>query len=343
MRTRSALVELAVLTVVAACGSVETGQPGSMPSSTSASPFITAAGPSAASIVPTQSEAARETPAAIAVAPPPTSDRRLSQLMTHAGAARRDLTYCTMDGVDLKLDLFLPKKTGITPTLTVYVHGGAWTHGDKSGLWEVPEAPALLDAGFAVASLDYRLAPGYKFPGMLEDVKCGIRSLRAHAADYGIDSTQIGVWGTSSGGHLVSLVGTTDASAGFDAGQYLDESSRVQAVVDMFGPADLTRFFGAGDRPFVEALFGGFDQARASPATYISADDPPFLLLHGDADLTVPLAQSQALYDSLSAGGVSAQLVIVKDGPHNLDSPAEIPPRAELTEMVVDFFKEHLP
>jgi acetyl esterase/lipase len=255
---------------------------------------------------------------------------------------QRDTTYCTVDGVDLKMDVYHPRANSQPTPLAVYVHGGGWTEGDKTDGTGLADAPALLEAGFTVASLDYRLAPQYKFPAMIEDVKCGIRALRARAADYGIDPDKIGVWGTSAGGHLVSLLGTTDASAGFDVGQYLDQSSRVQAVVDMFGPADLTVEFSGGYHPVQDAVFGGFDPAKASPITYITADDPPFLILQGDIDQTVPLGQSQEFHDRLAAGGIDARLVIVKNGPHGLVSPTESPSRAELTQMIVAFFKQHL-
>lgn len=266
---------------------------------------------------------------------------------SHAGKVLRDVTYCTAGGVDLKMDVYFPRNaTGTTP-LVVYVHGGGWRSGDKSGGAGMIDAPALLDAGFTVASLDYRLAPQYTFPAMIEDVKCAIRSLRAHAGDYNIDPSKIGVWGGSAGGHLVNLLGTTDASAGFDVGQYLDQSSRVQAVVDMFGPADLTTGFSNGYEQVAQTVFGTTDFndpifKTVSPVTYITADDPPFLILQGDADQTVPLSQSEEFYDKLTAAGVEARLVIVHDGPHGLGSPNETPSRAVLTKMIVQFFEEHL-
>ncbi len=116
---------------------------------------------------------------------------------------RRDITYCTADGVELKLDFFLPKQPlGVVP-LVIYVHGGGWFEGDKRGGEGMLDAPALLEAGFAFATLNYRLAPEYKFPAMIQDVKCAIRFLRAHAGEYRIDPQKIGIYGASAGGHLV--------------------------------------------------------------------------------------------------------------------------------------------
>lgn len=266
----------------------------------------------------------------------------------HASHTQRNVTYCTVSGVDLKMDIYFPKgTTGVTP-LVVYIHGGGWSSGDKSGGAGAVDAPALLDAGFTVASLDYRLAPQYKMPAMIEDVKCAIRSFRAHAGQYNIDPNRIGVWGGSAGGHLVSILGTSDKSAGFDVGEYLDQSSRVQAVVDMFGPADFLTFpFSGNSSEIASTVFGTTDLsnpifAATSPVTYISADDPPFLILQGDADTTVPLSQSQEFYNKLIASGVDAQLIIVKGGTHGLSTPGESPSRSELTQKIVSFFLKKL-
>ncbi|MER3438639.1 MAG: hypothetical protein C4346_14205, partial [Chloroflexota bacterium] len=116
----------------------------------------------------------------------------------HASRVWRDVTYCTMDGVALPMDVYAPRDaTGATPAV-VYVHGGAWVFGDKSEGTGAIMMPALLDAGFTVVAVNYRLAPAFTFPAMIEDVKCAIRSLRAHAAMYGIDPDRIGAWGESA-------------------------------------------------------------------------------------------------------------------------------------------------
>lgn len=275
------------------------------------------------------------TTAVYSPAPSPTSS------VARANRVQKNITYCTVNGVELKMDIYYPNTTQITP-LVVYVHGGGWSRGDKTEGAGMIDMPALLDAGFTVASLNYRLAPEYKFPAMIEDVKCAIRSLRAHASDYNIDPAKIGVWGGSAGGHLVNLLGTADSSAGFDVGEYLDQSSRVQAVVDMFGPADLTVDFSGGYDRLKNSVFGGFDTTQASPVTYISLDDPPFLILQGDADQVVPLSQSQEFYDKLAAAGVDAQLIIVHNGPHGLGALNESPSRDKLTTMIVQFFVKYL-
>jgi acetyl esterase/lipase len=256
-----------------------------------------------------------------------------------------DAIYCTVDGVPLRADIYFPKNAQTALPLLIYIHGGAWYGGSKTDGTFFQDAPALLNAGFTVASIDYRLAPEYKMPAMIEDVKCAVRFFRARAAWYNIDPGRIGVWGTSAGGHLASMLGVADESAGFDVGEYLEYSSRVQAVVDMFGPADLTGAFmkKREQNEIYQTVFGFTDLSnpaftKSSPTTYVSYDDPPFLILQGDADTVVPLNQSQGLYDRLIAAGVDAQLVVVKGGGHGLGRPGELPPRGELTEMMVNFF-----
>ncbi len=268
------------------------------------------------------------------------------------GKVERDVTYCTIDGVDLKMDVYHPGRSDDGPApVAVFVHGGAWTSGDKSAGTGMADFDELVRRGYLVASLDYRLAPQYQFPAQIQDVKCAIRSLRANAARWGIDPGRIGAWGSSAGGHLVSLQGLTGAGAGWDTeGQYLDQASRVQAVVDLFGPSDLTAPDITGlARPLAARVFGVTSPndpklVQASPVTYISRDDPPFLILQGDRDQTVPMSQSQELYDRLVAAGVEAKLVIVRNAGHGfIPVGGRISPgRSELTRMIADFFDEHL-
>ncbi len=259
------------------------------------------------------------------------------------GTVEKDVTYCAVDGVELKMDVYYPFENNGRFAVTMYVHGGGWQKGDKGGGAGETEFSELQQAGFLVVSVNYRLAPEYEFPAMIEDVKCAVRSLRAHADLYNLDPNRIGVFGGSAGGHLVSMLGTTDESAGFDAGEYLEYSSRVQAVVDMFGPADLTvDFEGGGDT--VRRAFGDFDLALASPVTYVTADDPPFLILHGEQDALVPIEQSEALLAALQAVGVSAELVPVANAGHGFKPVGgEISPsRIEISQLIVNFFEQIL-
>ena len=289
---------------------------------------------------------------AAATAPSPTeAPSRTASSPPLSKGAMQTVTYCTDGGKPLAMDISLPspRPTALAPVV-IYVHGGGWEHGSKAGGGFLEQLqPQLIAKGFVVASIDYRLAPADKWPAQIVDAKCAVRYLRAHASTYGIDTQRIGAWGGSAGGHLVSLMGTADASAGFDVGEWANQSSRLQAVVDLFGPADLavsawpsdatgviTDVFGVAPGSASDTL------TKASPVTWISRDDPPFLILHGDADQTVPLSQSQEFAARLQVAGVTTSLLIVRNGPHGLANPKEQPAPDQLVTMIVDFFARTL-
>lgn len=220
----SALVALAALSL--ACN---LAIPGSNPES----PNPTFAAPTA---VPT----ATLTPEPTATpTPAPTATPPFDH--SKSGSIESDITYCIVDGIELKMDVYYPQSTdGLWP-VAVYVHGGSFTGGNKMRCAGIPFVQPLVDANYLVVSVNYRLAPEHPFPAPIEDVKCAIRSLRANASMYNIDVNHIGVFGGSAGGQLVSLLGVTDASAGMDgSGGYVEQSSRVQAAVSRAGPSDAT-------------------------------------------------------------------------------------------------------
>ncbi len=258
------------------------------------------------------------------------------------GEALADLAYC-MTGASLqKMDMYFPDSGGPWPVLA-YVHGGSWMHGDKSEA--IMFADQMTSQGYLLVSINYRLYPEGKFPNMIEDVKCAIRFLRAHAGAYNLDPNRIAAMGPSAGGHLVSLLGTSDGSAGWDVGEYLDQSSRVQAVIAMAPVTDLTRNFPNAD---IEAMRGiGFGEDNivlASPITHVTVDDPPFLLIHGDQDEVVPFEQTQLIYDRLVQTNVPAQLVIVKNAGHSLTAPdgSATPTFDEINQIIIDFLAKYL-
>jgi len=250
-----------------------------------------------------------------------------------------------------KLDLYLPEKADSGDKeskklpLIIWVHGGAWMGGDKK------DCPAIrfVRKGYAVASINYRLSQHAIFPAQIEDCKAAVRFLRANADKYNLDPKRFGAWGASAGGHLVALLGTTGDVKEFDKGENLKISSRVQAVCDYFGPTD---FLKIGEFPSTikhydanspeSKLLGGAIQEnkeacrRANPITYVTRDDPTFLMVHGDADPLVPHNQSQLLYDALQKVKVEAKLHIVKGGGHGgFKDPA-------IEKMVDEFFDTHL-
>ena len=240
------------------------------------------------------------------------------------------------------MDVYFPEAGGPWPVL-VYVHGGAWMHGDKSDVGMF--AQLMTVQGYLVISVNYRLYPEGTFPAMIQDVKCAIRSLRANAAQYNLDPNRVGAVGVSAGGHLVGLLGTTDTSAGWDVGEYLDQSSRVQAVIAMAAVMDLSRTFPNAD---IEAMkrvgFGEYNVREASPISHVTPDDPPFLLIHGDRDELVPVEQSQLMYDRLIQENVPAQLVIVQNARHSMTAPAgsTTPSLLEINQIILEFLAQHL-
>jgi len=259
-----------------------------------------------------------------------------------------DLTYCTGGDAQLELDFYAQPEPPASPRpLVMFVHGGAWTGGDKAASGELLEAIEFIRRGYAFASINYRLAPQYVFPAMIEDVTCAVRFFRANAPALGVDGGRIGAYGSSAGGHLVSLLGTADATAGFEgSGGWGGQSSRVQAVANLFGPTDFTALTGDRERMGLALAFpGGEDFLRwASPVTYVSPDDPPFLLLQGELDDVVPASQAVAFNQALTEAGVESTLVLVRNAGHGF-SPVggEISPtRAELTQILVAFFDTHL-
>jgi acetyl esterase/lipase len=261
-----------------------------------------------------------------------------------------DQTYCvTSDGVALTLDLYTPEGLDGLAPLVVYIHGGGWTSGDKSDGVGLIFKDELIRRGFVFAALNYRLAPKYAFPAPIEDVKCAIRYLRAHSDRFKINPQRIGVLGGSAGGHLAALLAASTVEQGWDVGEYLDQSSRVQAVVDMYGPSDLPTMFAQSGRMESLNIFNATNPddltlRTYSPTTYISPDDPPFFILHGDQDQSVPIQQSEILVEKLKAAGVPVEYLVVKNAGHSFQpAGGEISPGlGELAKKVADFFQRYL-
>lgn len=247
-----------------------------------------------------------------------------------------------MGGQSLLLDLYFPSQGGPWPVV-VHIHGGAWMRGDKSEA--VGLGAALNPEGYVVAAVNYRLYPFARFPAFIEDVKCAIRFLRAHAAEYNLDPDHIAAMGASAGGHLAALLGTTDASSGFDVGEYLEQSSRVQAVIDLSGPSDLSLDFQNGDIAALKIIvFGDKQIAAASPVTWVTQDDPLFLIIHGDEDPVIEVQHAYLLSDSLKSAGVPVDLVIVRNGDHSLTSfdGSASPTLDEIWQLELDFLATNL-
>lgn len=246
--------------------------------------------------------------------------------LPEGAVVHRDLAYAAGGHERQKLDLYLPKEGDRLP-LIINVHGGAWMEGSKE--WGMPLE--YLERGYAVASINYRLSQHAIFPAQIEDCKAAVRWLRAHAAEYRLDPNRFAAWGGSAGGHLAAMLGTTGDVKEFEVGENLGVSSRVQAVVDYFGPTDLLQMdahrlpngmiHDTPDSPESKLVGGPVQQnkdkvAKANPITYVTKSSPPFLICHGDADPIVPHHQSELLVDALKKAGVPVTFYTVKGGGH---------------------------
>lgn len=251
--------------------------------------------------------------------------------ITGAGAfaaLQTDIEYGQAAGESLKLDAWVPEGPGPFPAV-ILVHGGGWTSGDKSGGprqgYMAPMHAPLERAGFAWFSINYRLAPKHRYPACIEDVETAIRWVKAHAAGYRVDPKRIALSGESAGGHLVAL-----------AAVRADESTRLAAIVPFYGPFNLAGMAtpGAKVRTNFEALFGRsvVDDIMmtllrdASPLLQVKKGLPPFLLVHGTADVVVPLAQSTALQARLREAGVPCELLTIEGGGHGMINWQKIAP-----------------
>jgi acetyl esterase/lipase len=261
-----------------------------------------------------------------------------------------DIQYCTGGGKPLLMDVFLPKQRSATPTPAVlWIHGGGWEHGDKSGN---SGAQLLAAAGFVAASISYRLSGDARFPAAIQDCKCAIRFLRANSASYGIDAGRIGVAGSSAGGHLAELVATAGKRAGLEGnGGWPGISSSVQAAASYFGVSDLTAEFPAKTVPYLVKFLGGAEShnsrlyRKASPIFYVTRDDPPLLLVHGENDGDVPFRQSVRMTEAYRRSGLPVEFIQVHNAGHNFQqvgSEAISPSVETIHQSTVEFFKRKL-
>lgn len=264
--------------------------------------------------------------------------RTLKNNPSLAGMARLlpDVTYSTQTGAPLKLWMMLPWVPEGTDTATlkrpaiVFVQGSAWTFPDVC--FEIPQLSQFARMGFVVATVTHRNSlEGHAFPAYLQDVKCAIRYLRAHAKDYGIDPARVAIWGTSSGGNTALLVGLTANDPAYETEEYAGISDEVSAVCACFGPTDLPAMLNKLDyvqNDEFSAIFRGLlgdDPVLAkermiemSPVSHVEAGKsyPPFLVLHGTADPLVPYAQCEAIAEKLFDCGADVQMLAVEGAEH---------------------------
>jgi len=259
-----------------------------------------------------------------------------------------DISYATVEGIALRLDIYLPVGAE-NPPLLVWVHGGAWSELTKAAV----RPDYLVSHGFAIVSVDFRQSGVAKFPAQIHDIKGAIRFLRANATNYGFDATRIAILGASSGGHLAALAGVTNGNEQLEGevGDYVDESSDVHAIVSYFGASNLTTILqqstpsGLEFRvPALEAFLGGQpdelpEVARlASPVYHVDPNDPPILLIHGDQDPYMPINQSHELYGAYQRLGLHPEFTVIYGAAHGGDQFYE----DRVSEIVRLFLDIHL-
>jgi len=271
-----------------------------------------------------------------------------------------DVNYAGDSNDYHRLDIYLPEIQKPAYPVVVVIYGSAWFGNNLKGTVLANLGEALLDAGFAVVAPNHRSSMDAIFPAQIHDIKAVIRFVRANAEPYQIDTSFVGITGSSSGGHLAALAGTsgqvreyTVGSATADlegnVGPHLTTSSSVHAVVDWFGPTDFLVMDSCGssmdhdapDSP-ESSLIGGPIQdnpdkcALANPVTYVDEKAPPFLILHGDADPLVPHCQSKLLFDALQKANIQSQFILVPGAHHGPGLLEE-----KYYQMMIEFFKIH--
>ena len=264
---------------------------------------------------------------------------------------KANIPYASPDGEELALQLVKPQWSsgGAGFPLVVFIQGSGWTKPNQ--FWEIPQLCQLVARGYVVASVTHRHTKIAPAPAFLQDVKAAVRFLRAHAAEYDIDKTRVGAWGTSSGGNTALLLGLTGDDPDFETADWAEESSAVKVVVDCFGPTDLVRmcevqYKGPHTEENIFFALGGFSEEQyldklrlVSPIEYVKPGRtlPPFLLLHGDADPVVLYEDTETFYNALLANGYEAELVKVTDAPHEGSFWSQ-----QLLDIIVDFIVEKL-
>jgi acetyl esterase/lipase len=257
----------------------------------------------------------------------------------------KDVEYGKGGDVSLKLDLYAPKERAKPLPAVVFIHGGAWRSGSRQMYHYY--CVRFAEHGYVAATISYRLYRVAPFPAAVEDAKCAVRWMRANAAKLGIDPDRIGVAGGSAGGHLSMMVAYAPDTPELEgAGGHGDESSRVQAVVNIYGPTDLTTEFARGNRAVSDFLGGkSYDDAPetyrlASPITHVTKDDPPTLILHGSIDSTVPIEQAELLVERLKQTGLEYDYDRVEGWPHAMDVEANV--NRHCLAKMFEFFNKHL-
>jgi acetyl esterase/lipase len=277
-------------------------------------------------------------------------------------APTKTVTYCSPGGVSLLMDLYLPSHVLRSPAV-ILIHGGGLVSGDRQKIESARASliVALVNSGYVVAPIDYRLGPHYGYLAQVQDVECAVRYLRANAVIYKIDTNGIGLYGDSAGGYLALMVASSQPA--FNVGPNLKYSGAVEAVVDVSGPTDLTTIIAQADpkapqaiptlTKFIDTATGSDNPTHAmlwaaSPISYISSRTSPSLMLYGLNDTLVAYAQGVEMQNAMQHAGIKSQLILVDNAGHVLNPIStnpnfpETPSQTQILQDEISFFNEHL-
>lgn len=257
---------------------------------------------------------------------------------TQAAEMRKDVEYANVDGESLKLDASVPEGAGPFP-VAILIHGGGWGGGDRAEVYVPPNGP-FTDAKFTWFSIDYRLAPKYRWPACIDDVRTAIRWVKEHASEFKGDPNNLTLVGYSAGGHLAAFAAATE-----------DDSTCVQGLVLFAGPTDLLSDCQRRGEvsPALQALFDRGPEIdgemktklrELSPLTHLTDRMPPTLLIHGTEDKSVPYSQSVAFQAKLKDLNVPCELITIPGGEHRLQDWPRLNP--EYPPQVVDWLHDEV-
>ena len=263
-----------------------------------------------------------------------------SRPRTPAGSFRcqvdPDVVYGHKMGMALTFDVLKP--TTANGAGVLFMVSGGWISN-----WSPPAQTAkrfedLLDHGFTVFAVRHGSSPMFKVPDAVDDVRRATRYIKANAREWGVDPDRLGVFGGSAGGHLSLMLGTTgDAGDSTATDPVLRESSKVAAVVAYFPPVDLTGIAGPNDR-FPALDFDPAKSQSVSPIFFVTADDPPSLMIHGDKDELVPLRNSERILEAFKGAGVATELIVIPGGKHGFEGEQA----ATAVSAMVQWFETYL-
>ena len=251
-----------------------------------------------------------------------------------------NIEYKFVDSTSLQLDIYRLKNLETPAPVMIFIHGGAWRTGKRSDY-----KPYLIDyaqKGYVTATVSYRLVKQAIFPAAVQDVNCAVKWIKAHASEYGIDAEKVVLIGGSAGGHLSLMIGYGGAESLFCEDCSLEGDSRVQAIIDLYGPADLTTPYAISTYQVQEFLNTTYDKNPeifrvASPNTYITPNDPPTLIFQGTIDSLVPVSQSDSLAQWLEKAGIPHEYHRLKGWPHTMDLSVKV---NEYCQFYIDRFLE---